>query len=149
MNDPVDPDGWDLDWFAVDRDGHLGHFSSFGSRVILPAALASKRERDRLFDGVMALPRRSRILRVTAGYLPSEDWGLMAERGLFSYDFISPEGMGWEVGTYGLVYAPKEPVLLSSLPPESQAPLERLRLPDLCFAVTSRIERSHLGLPPA
>jgi hypothetical protein len=41
-------EGLDLDWFAVDRDGHIGHFTTAGSGPVPRQALAENRAADAL-----------------------------------------------------------------------------------------------------
>jgi hypothetical protein len=91
MDDPMDPDGLDLEGYAADRDGHLGHFTSCGSRVILPAVPSSRAAWKRLYDAMMALPPRGRARPVVRFEGTHDEAGEMAERGFFSHDFVSAD----------------------------------------------------------
>ena len=57
MSMRIDPDGINLGWFAVDRDGHLGFFKSQGSRVVPESVLASRETWEFLNKAIQSLPR--------------------------------------------------------------------------------------------
>ena len=58
----IDPDGIDLDWYAVDRDGHLAHFTSGGSRLVPERVLASQEDLKKVDRILQDSPANGRAL---------------------------------------------------------------------------------------
>jgi hypothetical protein len=117
----------DLDWFAVDRDGHVGHFSSFGSGCI-PRTIAQDVEGYaavlEYFERAMALtvPVPAETEEATGNIAP---WLEMAAKGLYSYDTARP---GAKEHPYHLVARPTEALRVSDLPLAISVVLRRTTL---------------------
>lgn len=122
----------DWDWYAVDQDGHLGHFTSAGLRT-LPKSVKNDREAAELiaryfFEQAPATGGWS--LRAKRRKQGSEDFALMATKGLFSFDTELVHG---SQGRYYLVAIPETPLHINDVP-ENISGVSRtaasLRLPD-------------------
>ena len=141
---PIDLDGTDLDWFAVDVDGHLAHFTSGGSRVVPAKVVASESDLERATVMLRALPMigKAKICFRAPGII--DTWIDMAKRGLFSYDFISEDNNYFEKGHYRLIARPESPVRIESLDPLLQKALPSFRAPGLCFQKVDRVTQEML-----
>ena len=122
--------GREFDWFAVDRRGFIGHFSTAGYGKIPEAILAA-------YDLVSDLSERILLLSTIAsaeGHLAGkiDDWLEMARRGLFSYDWKH-----WK-GPYRRAATPSAPIVLKDLPVEL-AIVQTIRFDSVCFDETSEL----------
>ena len=118
-------EGGEFDWFAVDADGHVGHFSTAGFGPIPKAVLNE-------FDRVKGLDERLMALPVNGeakGHLPGtiDDWLEMARRGLYSYDW-----QHWK-GPYRRAATPSLPLLVDHLPTELRDAVEVVHLVGVRF----------------
>jgi hypothetical protein len=118
----------DWDWYAVDQDGHLGHFTSAGMRV-LPKSVREDREAIERIEHyffeqapvrggwsvpVDVGPVRGGLKKVESGrYL--KDFALMASKGLYSFDTDLIRG---QEGRYFLVAIPERVLEIDDLPPD-------------------------------
>ena len=149
----VDEATLDLDWFAIDKDHALGHFTT-GGLGFLPRGAASSREvlemltaffcgRPRIIGSAVVNPNVCAWARLKKGqedrYL--EDFVAMAERGLFSYDHV-PTGRG--ASHYFRVAAPTTPLALDQVPDEIRQALQAMVLPKVAFALDEEIPVSAL-----
>jgi len=115
----------DWDWYAVDQDGYVGHFTSAGMRR-LPKSVKSNREWAELVAKYFfeeAPVRGGWSLRAGAeqdcgGWEKQgreryvRDFALMATKGLFSFDTDLIHGEG----RYYLVAIPERPLRVDDLP---------------------------------
>ena len=115
----------DWDWYAVDQDGYVGHFTSAGMRT-LPKSVKKSREATELvakYFFEQAPPRGDWSLRAAAerdcgGWEKQgreryiKDFALMATKGLFSFDTDLIQGDG----RYYLVAIPARPLRVDDLP---------------------------------
>lgn len=120
--------GFEYDWLAVDRDGHLGVFSTAGGGVAPPAFLADTDAHD---AGLEALLQSSQM--TSARFFPElaegldNTWRDAALRGVFAFD-SDPNG-----SPYRLVAAPTRPVRLSEAPGLTSEAAGRVQLDHLSF----------------
>ncbi len=140
----IDPDGIDLSWFAVDRDGHLAHFTSAGSRGVPAKVLASEPELNRISFFLRDLPSAGDAKLCPPIEGKTDFWLDMAKKGIFSYDFISEDDAVFEKGHYRLVALPKSPILLESLDPLVQKAFNSFRAPEICFKKVDRVTKEIL-----
>lgn len=153
--------GNDVDWFGVDHENHIGHFTtggfgpiprqaleSFNSvaefRVVLryfedmPAtcqALESQNWRSKSHDRLdMSNERAVRL------YL--SDYVAMASKGIYSYDAdVNARGPV----PYFRIAMPVNPLNVGSLPPEISLQLKKISLPNVAFADRLEIVAADLG----
>ncbi len=126
---PLPPDmiGYEFDWFAVDRDEHVGHFSTAGFGVAPASALVTREQQSALLEHLLASPGPSQatlLLRHAGDY---SDWLAVASHGIFAYDYVEGDG------AYRLLALPEQPLRLSDMPPTFQAAIGSTRFPVLCF----------------
>ena len=134
----------DFDWFAVDDQGWIGHFTTAGFKL-LPRSVSPSQEDLKLVTGYF---ERSAPIReghfVDNEIIPTlknekdperrlRDFVAMANRGLYSYDI---ESYG---DTYFRVAIPKSPMHMSDLPENIQEILKRTRAKGSIFSQCRRI----------
>jgi len=142
----------DWDWYAVDQDGRIGHFTSAGMRV-LPKSVKQDRETTELIAGYFfeqAPVVGKWAVRPEAGADSGgrkhqgferfiRDFALMASKGLFSFD--TDPLFRAEKGRYYLVAVPERILLVSELPQDIRKLLSRIRVP-LRFTDCPNIQES-------
>ncbi|MBI9017570.1 MAG: hypothetical protein JEZ07_09960 [Phycisphaerae bacterium] len=129
---------YDFDWFAVDNDGWIAHFTSGATR--LPGSVAVSLEDNKLLlDFFKQLPFICKPFEDTDDS-DSESccWYCMACRGLASYD-ISDECVGDSLFEYHRMYSPEKPLNISDVPDEIAVILKRTVLKNETFAIKSMI----------
>lgn len=125
----------DWDWYAVDENGHVGHFTSAGLRS-LPRSMKQDQEaveslREYFFKTAPVTgPFRVRLESESdcggwekqgrERYLP--DFVLMASKGLFSFDTSVRRGPSTD---YFLVACPECPLTVANVPTEIRSLLLR------------------------
>ena len=141
-------DRLDLDWFALDAQGSVGHFTTGGCGALPRSAAASRDDLTAVRHYVLSLPEIGagllnedwlRGLRLT-GTVPSapvapretfREWTAIAARGLYSFDYI--EDLRRRPRPYRVVARPEVPLKADELPPEIRAIVERTVLRDVVF----------------
>jgi len=150
--DPVIQETTDFDWFGVDAEGFIGHFTHAGFKR-LPASVASSAEDLKFVSEYFqkhaavrgahlvdetslssALNRQWRGEREETRYL--RDFVAMADRGLFSFDIDSYLTPGI---AYFRVACPLSPITVEQLPEEIRQVLARTRLAGMQLRHHSRI----------
>ena len=130
----------DWDWYAVDQDGRIGHFTSAGLRV-LPKSVKQDRETTELiaryfFEQAPVVGKwavRPEAEADCGGWKKQgfdrfiRDFALMASKGLFSFD--TDPLFRTEKGRYYLVAVPERIVLVNELPQEIGKRLSRICVP--------------------
>src|SRR4051812_31024325 len=106
--------GLEFDWFAVDHDGHIGHFSSAGYGPIPRAALDNANAQEQLLAYFHEQPAQTDAEFMIAQVGTLDDWLAMARHGLFSYDY------GESYGPYTLIARPARPTIIRALPASIQ-----------------------------
>jgi hypothetical protein len=147
----------DFDWFGVDADGHIGHFTTAGFKY-LPGSVSSSEEDLQevtgYFDNEAPIRGAHRVDSESiaqfkgwkgeeheARYLAS--FALMADKGLYSYDIDTYVRAGI---AYSRVAVPLSPLTLNELPDEVRRIVQRTILQGVCFGRSSRIDyESTLG----
>src|SRR5262245_42019847 len=92
--------GLEFDWFAVDQDGHIGHFSSAGYGAIPRAVFDHVDAQDQLVAYFQEQPIQTDAELMIAPIGTLDEWIAMARQGVFSYDYGE-----WR-GPYQLVARP-------------------------------------------
>lgn len=132
--------GFEYDWLASDREGHVAVFTTAGGSYAPDEFLRNTDEHDRAIEVALALPPST-----TAVFAPKlrsglkNTWLQLAERGIFGFDG-DPNG-----GPYYKVAAPQRPVHVDDLPPEAAAVARRLVFPHLTFASLDQVAPEALG----
>jgi hypothetical protein len=135
----------DFDWFAVDEDGHVGHFTTAGFKH-LPASVAKDAEDLQFvtkYFTTQAPIRCGHAIDDCSLAQKVHDWkGIenesrylsgfisIADKGLFSYDidtYVVPDL------SYFRVASPLCPVNVRELPADVQRVVQRTKLHGFCF----------------
>lgn len=126
---PDDILGLEFDWLAIDKDGHLGLFSTAGGGRAPHAFLRDTDAHDAGLDALMATPSTTtaRFFREIAAGLDNP-WKQAAERGVFAFD-SSPNGSPYE-----LVAAPRDAAEIGSVPEATADAARTVKLDHLRFA---------------
>ena len=138
--------GLDLDWFALDAQGNVGHFTTGGCGALPRSAAASRDDLRRVHEYVLSLPEigagllnedwlKGLRLAPAAKTEPREnyrEWTASAARGLYAYDFI--EDQRRRPRPYRVVARPEVPLKADELPPEIRDIVGRTVLRDIVFA---------------
>jgi hypothetical protein len=136
----------DLDWFAVDSQGSVGHFTTGGCGALPRSAAASRQDLDAVRAFVLGSPEttlaivnphRSASIRLfptvkSEPVAPLRPWTATAARGLYAYDFIDDRRR--RPRPYLLVARPELPLHADELPPDIRAIVARTVLRDVVFA---------------
>lgn len=130
--------GFEFDWFAVDQDGHIGHFSSAGYGAIPQAVLEHPDAQEQVAAYFQEQPKQTgaELMISTGGTL--DDWLAMAHQGIFSYDFKH-----WD-GPYQLIARPTRPTVLSALPTHIQQLVRHVCFAQICFTTSAMINPEQL-----
>ena len=98
--------GREFDWFAIDANGHVGHFSTAGCGPIPVPILLHLDEAETLPARILELP----LIGTAEGHISGriDDWLEMARRGLHSFDAAS--------GSYTRLATPSAALHVSALP---------------------------------
>jgi hypothetical protein len=129
----------DWDWYAIDQDGHIGHFTSAGMRA-LPMSVKRDREATEMIEryffeqapviGTWSV--RAEAEADCGGWEKQgfdryiKDFALMASKGLFSFD---TELIRSEKGRYYLVAVPDHMLVVNDLPIEIGRLVSRIGAP--------------------
>jgi hypothetical protein len=136
----------DLDWFALDSQGSVGHFTTGGCGALPRSAAASREDLDLVRTYVLACPEttsaiinpnRSASIRLFASVKPEaaaslRPWTATAARGLYAYDFI--DDRRHRPRPYLLVARPELPLHADELPAEIRGIVGRTVLPGVVFS---------------
>jgi len=137
----IDPDGIDLGWFAVDRDGHVGFFTSAGSRIVPEAVLKSLETWTSLDKAIKSLPCVGKGSLRHSGGGNCSSWIEMAGRGLFAYDFKSYDTSVFENGDYQIIATPSRPLVLASLNEAVGLAVSMVTMKTICFAQANLVQK--------
>jgi hypothetical protein len=135
--------GLDVEWLARDADDHVGYFTTAGGGYAPPEFLRDTDAHHAAVAAILAMPAST-----TPRFAPqlgpnaTNEWRLVAERGLFAFD---SDDSG---GPYHLEAAPENPVRADQLPATVIALLDVLRYVDLHFASRPTISAETLLRPP-
>lgn len=134
----MDLRGIEYDWLAVDKDGHLGFFSTAGSGFY-PVLFAKNLEiYQEMIGFILTLSECTDTLfapHLSKGV--SNDWRDFAARGFYAFDG-DPSG-----GPYRKVAAPVSPILVSDILLESiRSSIEKIKFELICFQDLSVIKKN-------
>ena len=146
----------DLDWFALDARGAVGHFTTGGCGALPRSVARSRADLDAVREYLLALPEAGAALvnpdrRETIPLFPSarrepaallRPWMATAARGMYAYDYI--EDRRRRPRPYVLVARPELPLTSEELPGEIRGILERTTLRDVIFARDAMIALASL-----
>ncbi len=131
--------GYEYDWLACDRAGHVALLSTAGGGYPPRAFLTDTDAYDRAIEALLAMPVTTptdRVPPTTGGC--ANTWKQAAERGLYAFD-SDPNG-----GPYRLAGLPTEPVHISELPAEIRAVASKVELRTLHFATATEISETDI-----
>ena len=144
-------EGRDFDWFGVDEDGHIAHFTTAGFKYLPESVSTNAEDLQRVTDYFEnEAPIRGTHKVDSESIAQFKEWkgeenerrylasfASMADRGLFSYDietYVRPEI------AYSRVTIPVSPVKLNELPDEVKMIIQRTILKGLRFERSTRID---------
>ena len=107
-------DAVEFDWYAQDRLGNVGAFSSYGRGAIPHVAKSCRDSYNELYDVVEALPETTEGILVYNGAGRYDDWLTYARQGLFGYDYQDAHRKH-PLGQYDLLTRPMAPIHIDSL----------------------------------
>ena len=133
----------DLDWFAIDQQGFIGHFTTGGAGALPRSVASSKEDLESVCKYFRSLPlnatvplasQKAMAVLATKNDQAREkylrDFLQMASRGLYSFDY---QPTGKRPSPYFLVARPEQPLHFNDIPPEIQGLLKKIVLPDVIF----------------
>ncbi len=141
----------DFDWFGVDADGHVGHFTTAGFKY-LPASVcesaedlklvtdyftdeAPTRDGHKVDDDLVREVKEWKGEEHESKYLAS--FVSMADKGLYSYDIETYVRPGL---AYFRVAIPLAPLKVNELPDDVRRIVQRTVLQDMSFEGSSRVD---------
>ena len=136
----------DFDWYCVDREGGIGHFTSAGFKLIPPSVAESSEDLnflDQFFNNLNpvqdahTLDEHLSPEQRTERYLRS--FTAMADRGLYSFDIESYLKQGI---CYFRVAIPRRPLQFSDMPEKVREILGRTLLEDRLLQQCSEVPYS-------
>jgi hypothetical protein len=140
----IEEETTDLDWFGLDQQGSIGHFTTGGFGALPRSVASSKEDLESIYEYFRRLPLNAtvpvvnpRAMAVLATkddkarekYL--QDFLQMASRGLYSFNY---KPTGKRPSPYFLVAKPENPLHINDVPGEIQAVLRKTILPGIIFA---------------
>jgi hypothetical protein len=160
IND-LDQETQDLDWFALDREGAIGHFTT-GGAGFLPRSVAASAEDLRavtryfhhtapiLGHPIVHPQARHRVRLFPSSDQDAEaacttylrDYAAAASRGLYSFD---SEQTGQRPTGYFRVASPSRPLVAEALPREIRDILERTVLAGVAFGICDALGIDAMG----
>lgn len=133
----------DLDWFAIDRDGHIAHFTSGGWGAV-PVFYLEKDygELAAILNYFESLPIIGTAKLVEPLTCPPEyltEWNQIAVRGIYSYDFIVYDG------PYSCIATPDIPLNIDQISSHIQKLIKNVIFNNISFSEEKTIDpKSHI-----
>jgi hypothetical protein len=140
----------DFDWFCADRDGHIGHFTTAGFKLLPQSVSASAEDLKRIADyfnqlqGICEYRIDDALIKQIGPFEDSakerqylSSFSRMASRGLYSFDIDPYVRPGLH---YFRVAMPMSPIRLEVLPTEIRGIVGRTLMSTLCLQDTSQID---------
>ena len=127
-------EGFEYDWLACDRLGHVALLSTAGGGYAPAALVADVAGYDRAIGAIRGLSATTvaKVAPALADGLPNV-WKEVAQRGLYAFD---SDVFG---GAYRLVAVPGDAVHVDELPAEVAALVKRVRMSAVEFGAVRRI----------
>lgn len=125
--------GPDLEWFAVDRDGHVAGFTNAGFAVVPKAIFESFESFNRALDAVAVLPRTGKASWAVSKPPRYDTWNEWAQHGLFAFDWNHTASQQDLSLPYVLMCQPEVPIVASHLPPDVAQYLSRVVFQNISF----------------
>jgi hypothetical protein len=135
----IDEEVTDIDWFALDQEGFIGHFASGGFGGLPRSVAASKEDLEKVFSYFKNQPLNATAASPSSKALASvatkdekgkakffKSYLEMASRGLYSFNFVI---IGKRPAPYYLVARPAKPLHVNDLPDAIKTILRRTILP--------------------
>lgn len=141
MSEKLYPDGTDCMWLALDRDGHVGAFTTGGSGPIPLGLLeAGQCPLDGLEERIGELPHTS-TARLLVSQKRPDDFIDLAERGIFAYDWTDVHRTARdEICAYELIAVPSNPIKIGQLPHDIAMLAESSKLQDVTFETATSLD---------
>jgi hypothetical protein len=135
------PDGTDCLWLALDRDGHVGAFTTGGSGPIpLGLLQGGQCPLDGLEARIVELPHTS-TARLLVSMPRPDDFVDLAERGIFAYDWTDVHRTARdEIGAYELIAVPSDPIKVGQLPQGIALLAASSKLQDVTFETATSLD---------
>jgi hypothetical protein len=145
----IDEEITDLDWFGLDQQGAIGHFTTGGFGALPRSVALSKEDLERVskyFNNlglnsnaptVSAIAREilaTKDEKAGAAYL--QDYLKAASKGLYSFNY---QHIGRRPAPYFLVAIPEKPLNVNDVSPEIQQILKRTILPSVLFSADTTV----------
>lgn len=140
----IEEETTDLDWFGVDQQGSIGHFTTGGFGALPRSVASSKEDMESILKYFRSLPLNATVPVVnpkTMALLETKDDKArqkylqeflgMASRGLYSFNY---QHTGRRPSPYFLVAKPEKPLHIDGVPGEIQGLLKKTTLPGVIFA---------------
>lgn len=109
-------EGLEFDWFCADKNGELAVFTSAGRGFIPPGVFQAGVDACNDFIKCIASRTPCEALLVTHESGSFRDWRLLAEHGLYAFDFQDVHRThSAEKHSYDLIYRPSQPAIVSEL----------------------------------
>lgn len=130
--------GPDLEWFAIDRDGHVAGFTNAGFGVVPEAVFVSFDRFNETLDAISTLQQTG--VAKWAHEKPSifATWDDWSAHGLFAYDWAHSIGQPDPSLPYRLMCVPEKPIHVSLLPSAVVDYLSQMRF-SISFLESSEI----------
>jgi hypothetical protein len=128
----IEAAGFDIDWYAVDENGHVAVLTSNGQGPIPALVLEDQEVYDRVWDAFAALPRTGSASVAARAVTSHHVFHEIAEKGLFPYDWVDPQRSST---AYELQATPSRPLPLAelALPAAVKEWVQRFRLRGVRF----------------
>lgn len=123
----------EFDWFGIDMNGCIIHFSSAGYGTIPLMVREKPNLHFKVAEYLTQLPKNTEAIQM-GGKGNLNDWLQTAQRGLFSYDFKH-----WS-GPYAIIYRPVLPINLENLSNEIKDILSTIQFENVSFKHLNTID---------
>jgi hypothetical protein len=143
---PDEEAGLDLDWYALDAQGHVAHFTTGGCGALPRGAAASRGDLETVREYFRFLPEigaailnRDRLTGIRLHPIDKAEprealryWADSAARGLYAYDYL--EDRRRRPRPYWVVARPEVPLTADELPPQIRDIVARTTIRNVAFA---------------
>lgn len=135
----IDLQIWDILWFAVDKNGYIGAFTSGGSNVVPEFVCCSKEETEILEHYFLEELKPSTVCIFGVAYEDNDlmrDSEALSQKGLFCFDMSEQTASNYDLLSY-----PQTPLSYVALPQQIRGLLESHKInSDFTNAKTVQIQ---------